>query len=198
MQLISIRSIPIEYQIQMERPRLEVKMADNPIMRMNKVPLQMNIRTRDIQVQLDTTEMRRSMGIKSVPALISEEADKGMQAAQSATAEMSRFGTQTGQIQDGVTIAQLVTQKLFQQPDTITTFIPSVGPDISWIPAQANISVDPGSTSTEWEVSKNVLSYVPGKFQMIIKQYPKVQIEYLGQPNYVPPSAAPNYEDKTA
>ena len=27
------------------------------------------------------------------------------------------------------------------------------------------------------------MDYIPGKFQMNITQYPKVQIEYLGEPN---------------
>ena len=121
------------------------------------------------------------------------QAEKGMKAAQTATAEFSRFGTQVGQIQDGVTIAQLIAQKMFSQPETITAFLPSVGPQITWQPGEIKMEGDPGDLTTEWEINKNIMDYIPGKFQIVIEQYPGVKIEYLGEPNYVPPSAAPGF-----
>ncbi len=198
MQLIKIQSIPMEYQIKIQRPRLEVEPAENPVMRTEREPFTINMQSRNIQVRLDTTDMRRSIGLFSAPALIADQAEKGMQAALEATAELSRFGTQVGQIQDGVTISQLISQKLAEQPETITTFLPSVGPSISWTPNEMQISVNPGRTETDWELDKNVLSYIPGKYQMIIDQYPSVKIEYLGRPSYVPPSASPDYEEVSA
>lgn len=36
------------------------------------------------------------------------------------------------------------------------------------------------SQSSSWNVSKKEMEYVPGRFQMEITQYPKVTIEYLG------------------
>lgn len=38
------------------------------------------------------------------------------------------------------------------------------------------------------------LRYVPGKVSVEIEEYPSVQIEYLGGPMYVPPSADPNHK----
>ncbi len=37
--------------------------------------------------------------------------------------------------------------------------------------------------------------YVPGKLEINIEQYPKVEIEYVADPLYVPPRANPNYEE---
>ena len=37
------------------------------------------------------------------------------------------------------------------------------------------------------------MNYIPGKFSIEILQYPKVSVEWLGSPTYVPPSADPNY-----
>ena len=39
--------------------------------------------------------------------------------------ERVQFGNQIAQIQDGVSISQVVQQKMLQQPTTYTTFIPS-------------------------------------------------------------------------
>ena len=109
-----------------------------------------------------------------------------------------QFGNQISQIQDGVSISQVVQQKMLEQPTTYTTFIPSAGIDISWQPQQLNLDYQPTQLEFDWQTMKNSMEYVPGKYQMDILQYPKVQIEYLGTPTYVPPSADPNYEEQSA
>ncbi len=40
--------------------------------------------------------------------------------------------------------------------------------------------------------------FVPASVEFTVIQRPEVRIEYLGSPNYVPPSAAPEYIDTTA
>ena len=37
-------------------------------------------------------------------------------------------------------------------------------------------------------------AYVPGELRVDVEQYPKVDIEYMGEPMYVPPSANPAHE----
>ncbi len=196
--LLRIETIPIEYQLQIQRPRLEMRQADNPQGIMEKTPSSLKINTQNIQVRLDTTEMRSSIGLKSAKTLISDAATYGKRVALEAVGEMSRYGDEISQIQNGVTVAGLIKQKMLDQPDTVTVFLPSTGPVISWAPNQMNIQYDAGNLAFEWQVNQNVMNYVPGKFEMLIKQYPKVQIEYLGDPNYVPPSANPNYEEESA
>ena len=53
-------------------------------------------------------------------------------------------------------------------------------------------------SAEEYASAEEVMEYVPGKYQMDILQYPKITVEYLGTPTYVPPSADPNYEEKSA
>ena len=123
---------------------------------------------------------------------------KGNQTAYQTIGENVQFGNQMARIQDGVTISEIMRQKVLEQPTTYTTFLPSAGTDISWQPQQLNLDYDPGSVNFDWEVMRNVMDYVPGKFQMHITQYPEVQIEYLGEPRYVPPSSSPTYEEESA
>lgn len=196
--LIRIQTTPIEYQLKIEAPRLEMRQAQNPSNQVKQTPSSLQIHTKNIQVRLDTSEMRNSIGLKSAPDLIADAAAYGKQTAMEATAEMTRFGDQIGQIQDGVTVAGLMKQKLLEQPDTMTVFLPSTGPAVSWDPNQMDVKYKPGDLEFDWKINQNILNYVPGKFQMVIEQYPKVQIEYLGDPNYVPPSAKPNYVGESA
>lgn len=82
---------------------------------------------------------------------------------------------------------------MMEQPESYTAFLPSTGPNISWLPNQLNKNYQAGELSFDWQTARNVFEYVPGRFHMEVLQYPKVQIEYLGEPNYVPKSADPNY-----
>ena len=198
MQLINITSTPIDYKINIEPARLEMKQADNASHRMNVDPSRLSIRSRNIQVRLDFTEMQASLNLRNPGDFARYYGSKGNQTAYENIGERVQFGNQIAQIQDGVSISQVVQQKALQQPTTYTTFIPSAGVDMSWQPAELNLDYQPTEMNFDWQVQKNVLEYVPGKYQMDILQYPKIEIEYLGTPSYVPPSSDPNYEEKSA
>lgn len=196
MQLLKITRIPIEYKLEIDRPRLEVKQADNPNYDVSVQPSKMDIETQNIKVRLDTTEMRSSLGLKSAPRLISEASDRGAQAAKDATASYAEFGNQLAQIHHNVDVANIILNRMLEQPDSYTAFLPTTGPEISWEPAQISMNYQAASQKFDWNVHKNVMDYVPGKFRMNIVQYPRVKIEYLGEPSYVPPSANPNYAEE--
>lgn len=144
---------------------------------------------------MDTTELRASLNLRNTDAFARYYASRGARAAQQAIGEAVEFGNQMQRIEDGVSIAQIVKQKMLEQPETYTFFLPEAGTDISWDPNAINVQYEPGSIKFDWQIMKNLMDYVPGKFQMEILEYPKVSIEYLGEPSYVPPSSAPNYEE---
>lgn len=193
-QLLRITSTPIQYQYQVERARLEMKQAQNAQMRSRFKPATLDMRQKNIEVRLDTTEARRSIGLENVGDKISQAAQKGLQVADSATDQYAKEGLAMA-VPNGMSIAQIISQKILQENsfNTTTVFLPTSGPAISWDPATLNIQYNASQLNTEFTVQQNVMNFVPGKFQIIIEQYPKVQIEYLGDPNYVPPSANPNY-----
>lgn len=198
MQLINISSTPIEYKINIEPARLEMKQADNARHQMTLDPSQLSIQSRNTQVRLDTTQMRASLNLRNPGDFARYYGSQGNQTAYENIGERVQFGNQIARIQDGVSISQVVQQKALQQPTSYTTFIPSAGVDMSWQPAEINLDYKPTDLSFDWQTMKNIMEYVPGKYQMEILQYPKVSVEYLGTPTYVPPSADPNYEEKSA
>ena len=195
MQLINITSTPIEYKINIEAARLEMKQSDNPRYQMEQNQGRMNIDAKNIQVRLDSTRLRESLNLRDPGAFARYYGSQGRQTAYENIGDRVQFGYQISQIKDGVSISQIVQQKAIQQPTTYTTFIPSAGWDISWQPQELNLDYQPTEMNFDWQVQKNVMEYVPGKYQMDILQYPKIEIEYLGTPTYVPPSSDPNYEE---
>lgn len=198
MQLINITSTPIEYKINIEPGRLEMKQADNARQKMTSFPSELSIQSRNIEVRLDSTRMRASLNLRNPGEFARYYGSQGMQTAYENIGDRVQFGNQISQIQDGVSISQVVQQKMLEQPTTYTTFIPSAGIDISWQPAQLDLDYQPTQLEFDWQTMKNTMEYVPGKYQMDILQYPKITVEYLGTPTYVPPSADPNYEEKSA
>ena len=193
MQLLKITNIPLEFEIHTEPARLEMKQAQNPSQVMTKTPSGWTMHARNIQVRMDTTELRASLNMRNSNDFARYYGSRGRQAAYQSIGDAVQFGNQMQQIQDGVTIGQIVRQRLMQQPETYTTFLPSAGTDISWQPAQLDMQYDPGSLHFDWQIMQNQMNFIPGKFQFEITQYPDVQVEYLGKPNYVPPSASPDY-----
>lgn len=198
MQLINITSTPIEYKINIEPGRLEMKQADNARQKMTAFPSELSIQSRNIEVRLDSTRMRASLNLRNPGEFARYYGSQGMQTAYENIGDRVQFGNQISQIQDGISISQVVQQKMLEQPTTYTNFIPSAGIDISWQPQELQLDYQPTTLEFDWQTMKNSMEYVPGKYQMDILQYPKVQIEYLGTPTYVPPSADPNYEEQSA
>lgn len=197
-QVLQIHSTPVRWRMEVQNAKVQANLLiDPPRMQTSHQEAKITMHTKNTQVLIDTTEMRASMNLKNISRVLSEAAQRGRQAAMQATAELSSFGSQLGRIDQGVQIPQLVGQQIRQRemPNSYTVFIPSVGPDLSWDPATIQGEYQPAQYETQWQLDKNVMEYIPGKAQLIIEQLPRVDIEYTGSPNYVPPSSAPDYSE---
>ena len=73
-------------------------------------------------------------------------------------------------------------------------FLPSVGPEISWTPAEMTIHYEMDKLNFDWRMNQPQFKFTPGGTEVSVKQQPDVIIKYVGGPLYVPPSADPNYE----
>lgn len=195
MQLLRITTTPIEYKLQLENAALRVTEHTPAKLDPKTPPGKLSIKSENIKVQIDTTRARDSLGLKTPTAAAMEQGDRGMRAAQEATAQYAAIGNQLAQIQHGADIPSVFAQLMNKQPVTAMVFLPSQGPDISWKPNSLEIKYEPAAVHSEWQAAKFTMEYVPSKYKMNIIQYPKVNIEYVGGPVYVPPSANPNYEE---
>lgn len=195
MQLLKITTTPIEYKIQTNRAALKVNSSEPAKMDLQVTPAKLQIDSQNIKVKLDTSKARHSLGFRTSGQRATDSGHAGLEAAQQATAQYASIGNQMAQIQTKQDIPDIFSQRLYQQSTTQTVFLPVQGPDISWTPNSIQTNYEPASVHTEWSDAKLNMEYVPSKYQMDILQYPKVTIEYIGGPNYVPPSADPNYEE---
>ena len=193
--LIEIKTVPIEIEMKVTDAKLEYTRgtADLEISRANGG---LSIRSRPIRLNLDTFEARNSV-VPTTMRSVEQYAQKGQESAYEATA----IYAQQGQMLLNAKIGQeLVTQFAADaQARNIKTnvglqFLPSVGPEISWTPAEMTIHYEMDKLNFDWRMNQPQFRFTPGDIEISVKQQPDVIIKYVGGPLYVPPSADPNYE----
>lgn len=193
--LIEITTVPIEIEMKVTDAKLEYTRGSAEL-EITRGDGGLNIRSRPIRLNLDTFEMRNSIVPTPMRATL-QGAEKGRQAAYEATAVYAR----QGQVMLNARIGEQAFQQLDQeaQARSVKTnvnvqFLPSVGPDISWDPAQLNIRYEMDKLNFNWRVNQPSFSFTPGDIEISVTQQPDVIIKYVGGPLYVPPSADPAHE----
>jgi len=194
-QLLQISTTPVKYELEIERARLEYNQDFIPKAKVKTQQAKLEMRSRNAQVLVDTYKARRSMGQNNNGDFYKLFSDKGGESISRATRDHVETGNSLTRIDIGVNISQIIEQKMLEQPVSYLAFIPNPGTEISWIPSEFSIDFKQGDLKYDWQVMRDIMNYVPGSVRMTILQQPKVNIEYMGRPVYIPPSADPEYEE---
>ena len=194
-QLIEITRVPIEIEMKTSRAQLKHVQASAEL-EISRDPGGVSIKSRPIQLNVDTFEMRNSI-LPSPTTSIEQSAQKGQQAAYQATAALAQEGELYLKAKIGEDVqAQLaktaISTEMYSQPGL--DFIPKAGPEITWDPAEMNIRYEMDKLNFDWRINKTEFEFIPGDIEISVKQKPEVIIKYVGGPLYVPPSADPDYE----
>lgn len=193
-QLLKIESVPISLKYHIEGARLELQQS-NADLDISRDKGGWTIESQPIRLKLDTFEAEKSTGKRTPCGSIEDFAKKGKQMGYSAVGKIAEDGSFLMDIQFSAnTIAALAKRDMNQQKEYGLGFIPSKGPDISWDDSELQMRYDMDKLSFDWRVNHPQLEFVPGKIELEIEEYAKIMIEYIGDPIYVPPSAAPGFE----
>lgn len=195
MNVLKITSTPIKLSMTSQRARLEAQLP-TPHVNMEQTPGSIQMHSQNIKVNLDTYELRQNLGHRTNQDFLTYQAEKGKAAAQEATARYVQVGNQMAQIQKGASIPDIIYMQMSSQmqPHTSVDAVPLPAPDINWTPGKLDMKYTPSSIEFEADLRNAMTNYVPGELSINVEQYPKVEIEYMGEPMYVPPSAKPGYE----
>lgn len=203
--LLKITTIPMEYELKVEHARLERGRSSPPLIETHRQKGGLHMHSRPASLKLDTYEARNSV-VPTTKNAIYQAAQRGLQAAGDAAQTYAREMAQmqwSKPGEGGKMLQQIFTQRM-EMPDGQfeMKFIPTTG---------AHVSYQKGELSTEYQMDRltfnlklnnGTVEFIPGSIDMIITQYPDVQIEYMGKHLYVPPSAAEHFTggemDKTA
>lgn len=82
------------------------------------------------------------------------------------------------------------------QPTIESTIgIPSCPVDFDWDTQQLSVQYESDKQNYDWLTkNKPKLKFTPASVEFLVKEYAHVEIKYLGKPQYVPPSASPDYQ----
>lgn len=189
-QLLSIRTTPIAVEILIDNAKVKYN-SRLPKVEVSRQEGGLQMKADPIKINIDTFEMRQSIGLKSNTTLINEAAQKGIKIAYQAIAKYAQEGNELAD-PSGMSIAQIAASKLSSQVETALDFLPKDGPDISWDGGKLSIHYQMDELNMDWDTTGLTnFEFIPGKIEFDVKQLPKVEIEYLGGPIYVPPSADP-------
>ena len=192
--LIEITTVPIQIEMKTTHAKLEYARgtAEMEVTR-DKGGLQ--IKSRPIRVNIDTFEARNSI-TPTLARSIEQNAQKGKEAAYTATATFAREGKLMMETKLGEEVITKLAKDAYKEniKDVGLDFLPSVGPEITWDVGEMNIRYEMDKLNFDWKIGGGSFEFTPGDIEFTVTQRPEVLIKYVGGPIYVPPSADPNYE----
>ncbi len=220
--LLQITTTPARYEYEVMRAKLEMSKETKPAEPRRVSRAQANMRRQAAgRFEMNAVRRRSDMGVGGQSPAPRAAAPTGAaapaatvnrlatlqtggqgaqtaQAAQSAPADYSQYAGAAAKAgaAGGGSVSDTVWGQSMQHSQGDLVLMPLSSDDIHYIPASLAGGFSPGDTSTNWNVGKARLDFVPSSFSMNFTQYASVNIEYTGGFIYVPPSSDPNYEGR--
>lgn len=149
-----------------------------------KQPAKLNIESKNIRCEIDSSACRAEEGLKTVFQLNDDFAAKGMRDAREATHDLAVRGQEFVHRKPGQNIiVDEAKAKVRERPEPLQiTFIPSQRPKITWQENRLNIDFEPVKQNFNWDVHSraNVEEIRKPELDIFMTQEPSMQIEYVG------------------
>ena len=184
MSLLKITTTPLEYEIKTERARLRVKEKDYDEIKLQQAEIARKQRLAQQYNSNPDTVKQVEQSVKNTTDYqsVARQRTAGRVKSTSAAAfsEGSSVRSLTSEITEGLSASteniDFVSSFSFENGNRFDDA--QYAQDAQYV-EKVNVS---GKLKSEnqWTVSKKKLEYVPGRFHMEIIQYPRVDIEYLG------------------
>ena len=192
--LIEVHSIPISIQLKTTPAQIERRNVSAEV-EVSRDKRGLNIRSRPIRLNIDSFEARNSVSPTAMRSQ-NDAAQLGRQAAVTSAATFAQEGSVMVNIHlDQQVIPDLAAERFNAplQTDFNIRFLPDQPMNMNWIPGDLHIEYEMDKLNFDWLTNRNEFHFTPGNIEVIIQEHPRVIIEYVGDPIYVPPSANPNY-----
>lgn len=191
-QLLKISTVPIKIDFKIHRAKLEYN-NQLPKVDITRENGEYKIRAKPIKIQIDNQPMRDTINLKTPMTVGKDYGEESMQLSYNAIANYVKEGNMLLDAKD-ISPAQIAAQQNTRNIESIVSFLPDAGPEISWKDGTLNIHYTADDLNFDWDtVQKAGFEFIPGSIEFLVKERPRVDIEYVGKPIYCPPSADPNY-----
>lgn len=187
--LLQIKTIPIKYEMKVQKAELRYTKSKTEVL-INNENGSLDINSKPIKLYIDTYDARGSITPTTAES-VRQAAASGLEAAAEATATYTEEAALLLDAKVSNPLDQIFRQRA-QMPtgEFGLAFIPTTGPDLEWSAPDLNIKYQMDKLSFDIRAAKGDFEFIPGSIEISITQMPDVEIEYIGKPMYVPPSAA--------
>lgn len=191
--LLSIKTVPFQYEMQVENAKLQIA-SPQAGYKMNRQQGKMQMKHTPAQIHIDSSQARASMGLIGVGTAAKQQGERGMSAALQATGQLAEEGNMLMDTRNQNVFGNIAFARSKSSIDTMLGFIPSTPSQVSFDQHQLSIQYEMDKLSFNWRTSNRPeMEFTPASIDIKIKNYARLEIEYLGGPIYVPKSADPNY-----
>lgn len=193
---IEIKSTPMSIEMKLNNASLKIA-HENPSFKLHKTEGDFDMKIKEAKIKIDTFDARNSTPFKTPIKSVEEFADRGMRKAKEATANYAREGEQLlDYYVNNNVLSQVAYQKYTRGDDKEFKlgFTPSEPIDFDYEAGDISTNYDREKLQFDWKLNELNLEYEPFSFDLVIKQYNEVKVNYIAGPQYVPPSADPDYE----
>lgn len=197
--LLKISTIPAEYKLSVQHARLERSKSSPPLLELSREKGGLRMKSKRAQLKLDSYEARNSV-VPTLKRSISQAAQKGIEAARQLAGRYSKEASQMrwSKPGEGKEMLNNIFAQRIQAPtgDFQLSFIPAAPVNITYQEGNLSTDYNMDRLSFDLKLNNSNVEYIPGKVEIVMTQYPDVKIEYIGDPMYVPPSAADRFLGK--
>jgi hypothetical protein len=145
----------------------------------NKIPAEIKVETKKrgyvmnnhpIKIQINNKSFFESLGIKSTDAVLLDSARKGEEAV---FKKMEKYAQEKNAAlgPDGMTVAQLATQRAFPTIQSKLAFIPEQKPEISWKDGYIDVDYVMDERHVEYTPPKFEFQYIPYSVKIYVDKW---------------------------
>ena len=194
--LLKITTIPISIELKITNAKLQLPDDRQPKVNITTKNGGFVMEAEPLKINIDTYQARKSLGFGHMTDadMIALKAQEGFSLAFQGTARVASNGDSLAR---GMSASEIAIQnaRAGATVETIMEFLPKEGADITFDEGKLNISYQLGSQDFDWDIMNDMpMEFIPGSVELIVRDRPRVEIEYVGDPIYVPAKANPNYE----
>lgn len=194
--LLQITTIPIQIEIKVTNAKFEYPDDRQPKVNITNTNGKLVMQAEPLKLKIDTYEARKSLGEGHMTDgdLLQQKANEGFSIAFQGTAKVASEGNSLAR---GMSASEIAIQnaRAGATVETVMEFLPKTGADITFDEGKLNIEYQMGEQEFDWDIKSQLpMEFIPGSVELIVRDRPRVEIEYVGEPLYVPPSANPNYK----
>lgn len=194
--LLQITTIPISIEIKVTNAKYEYPEDRQPKVIITNTEGGYIMKAEPIKLNIDTYEARKSLGYGHMNDgdMLAQKAQEGFSLAFQGTAKVASEGNQLAR---GMSPSEIAIQnaRAGATVETIMEFLPKEGADITFDGGKLSIDYQMGEQEFDWDIMSQLpMEFIPGSVELIVRDRPRVEIEYTGGPIYFPASADPDYK----